>query len=100
MIKHIVIWTLKDSAGGRDKAANAQLLKEKLEALRNSISGMIKLEVGLDFSRTQSSGDVVLYAEFVSRRALDDYQVHPEHEAVKAFVLGIREERWIVDYEA
>ncbi|NTV29780.1 MAG: Dabb family protein [Candidatus Omnitrophica bacterium] len=99
MVKHVVIWTLKDFADGRNKAANAALLKEKLEAMRGCIPGLLNLEVGIDFSRTSASGDVVLYSEFASRQSLDAYQVHPKHEAVKAFVLGIREGRWIVDYE-
>ena len=34
MIKHIVAWRLKESALGNDKAANARLVREKLEALR------------------------------------------------------------------
>ena len=33
MIKHIVFWNLKDDALGNDKATNALLVKEKLEAL-------------------------------------------------------------------
>ncbi len=99
MIKHIVIWKLKGSAGGRDKAANARLLKEKLEALRGKVPGLLRLEVGIDLGQG-AYGDVVLYSEFASRQALDDYQVHPEHEAVKAFASGIREGRWMVDYEA
>jgi hypothetical protein len=100
VIKHIVIWKLKDTAEGQDKWSNARALKQKLEALNGQIPGVIKIEVGIDFSRTESSGDVVLYGEFKSRQALNTYQDHPEHEAVKAFVTGIREERRIVDYEA
>ena len=100
MIKHVVVWKLKAAAGGQDKWTNALALKQKLEALRGRISGMQRLEVGIDFSRTESSGDVMLYSEFIDRQALEAYQVHPEHEAVKAYVAGIRKERWVVDYEA
>ena len=99
MIKHIVLWRLKESAGGRDKAANARLIKEKLEALNGQIPGLIRLEVGLDFLAGESSSDVALYSEFASREALEGYQSHPEHKAVMPFVMDVRSERRTVDYE-
>jgi len=99
MIKHIVMWRLKDSAHGNDKATNARLIKQMLEALRGKIPGMLKIEVGIDYSATDQSADVVLYSEFESRAALDAYQVHPEHKAVMPFIGEARSERRLVDYE-
>ncbi|KPV41925.1 stress responsive protein [Thiohalorhabdus denitrificans] len=99
MVKHIVMWRLKDQAQGNSRSANAELVKEKLEALEGRIPGLLKVEVGLDFSATESSADVVLYTELESREALEAYQVHPEHEAVKAFIGEVTAERWVVDYE-
>ena len=99
MVKHIVAWRLRDSALGNDKAANARLLRDKLEALRGRIPGLLRLEVGLDFSATETSADVVLVAEFASREALAAYQIHPEHKAVGVFVREIVSERRFVDYE-
>ena len=100
MIRHIVAWRLKDSALGNDKAANARQMKEKLEALRGRIPGLLRLDVGLDFSATENSSDLVLVTEFDSRAALAAYQVHPEHKAVVAFVSQIVAERRLIDYEA
>ncbi|MBN1779734.1 Dabb family protein [bacterium] len=99
MVKHIVVWKLKDEAHGNTKQENAALIREKLEALNGRIPGLLKLEIGFDFSNTENSGDIVLYSEFISRDALEAYQSHPEHEAVKPFVLGARCERRLVDYE-
>ena len=99
MVKHIVLWRLKPEAHGRTAVENGRAIKDKLEALRGRIPGMLRLEVGLDFSRTDTSADVALYSEFESRAALDAYQVHPEHEAVKRFILEARSERRLVDYE-
>ncbi len=73
--------------------------QEKLEALRGRVPGMLLIEVGVDFSRTDSSSDVALYAEFESRAALDAYQAHPDHKAVMPFILEARSERRLVDYE-
>jgi len=99
VIKHIVMWRLKEEARGNTRSANAELVKEKLEALEGRIPGLLRIEAGLDFSRTDSSADVVLYSELESREALADYQVHPEHEAVKEFIGAVTAERWVVDYE-
>ena len=98
MVRHIVLWRLKESANGRGKAENAAEIKRLLEDLNGKIPGLLKLEVGYDFSRTAESSDIVLYSEFESRAALDAYQTHPLHEAVKPFVMAAREERRLVDY--
>ena len=99
MIKHIVIWRLKEEAHGISKIENARLLKEKLEALNGKIPGLIKLEVGFDFSHTDTSSDVALYSEFESKEALKAYQDHPLHKAVVLFLKEVRLEKRVVDYE-
>jgi heme-degrading monooxygenase HmoA len=99
MIKHIVLWRLKPEAHGRSAADNARAIKEKLEGLRGRIPGLLEIEVGLDFSRTDNSCDLALYSEFESRAALDAYQAHPEHKAAMPFILEARTERHLVDYE-
>ncbi|MCX7615729.1 MAG: Dabb family protein [Clostridiales bacterium] len=99
MVKHVVMWQLKESAHGNTKQKNAILIKEKLEALRGKIPGMLKIEVGTDFSQTETSADVILYSEFASKKDLDNYQQHPEHKAVMPFILEARLERKMVDYE-
>jgi hypothetical protein len=98
MVRHIVLWRLRDSANGRSKAENAAEVKRLLEGLNGKIPGLIKLEVGFDFSRTDESSDIVLYSEFETRAALDVYQTHPLHEAVKPFVMAARSERRLIDY--
>lgn len=100
MIKHIVVWKLKEQAAGNVKARNASLLKEKLEALNGNIDGLLLMEVGIDFSGTDRSGDIVAYSEFTSREALAAYMVHPLHQAVIPFVVEVVSERRVVDYEA
>ena len=49
---------------------------------------------------TENSSDLVLVTRFESRAALAAYQVHPEHQAVAAFVTQVAAERRLVDYEA
>lgn len=99
MIKHIVLWRLKDFAEGASKQENVQKVKAMLEDMRGIIPGMLKLEVGIDFERSESASDIVLYSEFESRKDLEAYQIHPAHQPVKKFLPLVRSERRVVDYE-
>jgi len=99
MIKHIVFWRLKDGAHGNPKEANARLIKEKLEALRGVIPGLLRIEVGIDFSKSAEAADLALYSEFATRADLETYQAHPAHQAVMPFIGEARSERRVVDYE-
>lgn len=98
MIKHIVMWKLKDEAEGSDKQTNAKIMKSKLEALRDLVPGMLALEVGLDLGLDKGAYDVVLYTEFEDENALNAYQAHPEHKAVYPFIGAVRDDRCAVDY--
>lgn len=98
MVKHIVMWKLKDSANGNSKEENAVKIKLMLEDLNGKIPSLIKLEVGIDFSNTENSSDIILYSEFKSKEDIEAYQIHPEHKKVKPFVLACRSERRLVDY--
>jgi len=99
MVKHIVMWRLKQEAHGNSAEHNARLIKQKLEALFGQIPGLLAIEVGLDFSRTDSSADVVLLSEFTDKAALEAYQCHPEHQALIPFIGGASSERRVVDYD-
>jgi Stress responsive A/B Barrel Domain. len=99
MIKHIVMWKLKEEAHGNDKPTNAQLIKEKLEGLSGKIEGLLKIEVGIDFLGGNNF-DVVLYSELTSEEALDAYQNHPLHQELLPFVRDAVVDRKAVDYKA
>jgi quinol monooxygenase YgiN len=93
------MWRLKDFAEGMNKFENAQKMKQMLEALNGIIPDLLRLEVGIDFSATEASGDLILYSEFPDRAALDAYQVHPEHQKCVQFGKLVVSERRLVDYE-
>ena len=99
MIKHIVFWRLNESAYGNDKQTNVKIFEEKLFTIQKKVKGLIKVEVGFDFSNEKDSSDVVLYSEFESKEALHQYQIHPDHEEIKKWLSEVRYERRVVDYE-
>lgn len=98
MIKHIVMWKLKDHAEGADRATNARKMKAQLEACAGIVPGILKLEVGLTEPGLEATYDVVLYSEFESKEALDAYQSHPQHAALKPFFGAVRDARQCMDY--
>ncbi|MGZ3181090.1 MAG: Dabb family protein [Telluria sp.] len=99
MIKHIVMWKLKESAEGADKATNAVRMKEQLDACADIVPGILTFEVALAQPGLEATYDVVLYSEFADKAALDAYQDHPRHVAVKPFIGAVREARQCMDYE-
>jgi hypothetical protein len=98
VIKHIVMWKLKDRAEGADKTANMAKMKALLEGCKGLVPGMAAFEVGLATPGLEATYDVVLHAEFGSVAALDAYQQHPQHVAIKPFIGAVRAERQCVDY--
>lgn len=98
MIKHIVMFSIKDGVEGRSKAESIAEAKRRVEAMNGKIPGLIKVEVGADYSATEASFDMVLYSEFESKEALEVYATHPEHTAVLPFLKSIFSERKLVDY--
>ncbi|MFQ5708852.1 MAG: Dabb family protein [bacterium] len=100
MVKHIVMWKLKEFADGASKQENARILRSRLESLQREIEEVKSLEVGVNFNPTEVAYDVVLVAEFEDKQALSRYQNHPEHQRLITELLDkIRLEKKVVDYE-
>lgn len=100
MIKHIVMWKLKDYAEGANKEENANIIKKRLENLKSIISEIKYMEIGINInSKDKTAYDAVLISEFDSEEALSLYKNHPEHLKVAEFVKNVREARTVVDYK-
>ncbi len=92
MVRHIVMWKLKNRADG-------SRLKEALEAMRGQVPGLMDIRVGLDFLHSDQSADMVLIADLENRAALDVYQQHPLHQAVIPMMRKATLSRTVVDFE-
>ncbi len=99
MVKHIVMWTLKDEAGGKSKSENVQEVKHCLEALSDQISTIRFLEVGVNINDGPNAFDLVLYSEFDDREDLAVYQDHPAHIRARDFIRTVRDMMHVVDFE-
>lgn len=92
MVKHIVLYTLKD---GIDKDEAVNLIASVLEPLVGKIPGLLHLEI----RRTFNGMDYALYSEFESREALAAYAVHPLHEEAKGHFFHLLGSRVAADYD-
>ena len=92
MVKHIVLYTLKE---GVDKEEAVKLIASCLEPLVGVIPGLLKMEI----RRAYQGMDYALYSEFESRNALSDYAVHPAHLAVKEHFWHLLDSRVAADYD-
>jgi hypothetical protein len=99
MVKHLVMWKLKENAEGGTKEQNAKKIKTELEALKKKVPQIKHLEVGVNFLPSDASYDLALYSEFANEKDLDVYLKHPDHLKIADFVGKVRESRVVVDYK-
>lgn len=92
MVKHIVLYTLKE---GLDKESTVKMIASCLEPLVGKIPGLLHLEV----RQAYNGMDYALYSEFESRQALSDYAVHPLHLEAKKHFFHLLDSRVAADYD-
>ena len=81
MVKHIILWTLKDTLSDEEKIAVKKGIKEGLEGLKGKIPGLLEIHVETE-GLASSNADLMLDSSFEDEAALKGYAVHPEHVAV------------------
>ncbi len=81
MVKHIILWTLKEEFSEEEKQQIKAGIKEGLEGLAGQIPGLMEIHVQTE-SLPSSNVDIMLDTTFESAEALQGYSVHPAHVAV------------------
>ena len=81
MVKHIILWTLKEELTSEEKAAVKAGIKSGLEGLAGRIPGLLEIKVHTE-GLPSSNVDLMLESSFADEAALKGYAVHPEHVAV------------------
>ena len=92
MVKHIVVYTLKE---GFDKDEAVALIASKLEPLVGKIPGLLKMEV----RRCFAGMDYALYSEFEKAEDVAAYRAHPLHQEAKSHFHHMLQTRVSADYE-
>jgi len=98
LIRHIVMFKMKESAEGAAREENVRRVKSGLEALPEKIEEIRLFELGKNIIDSAAAYDLVLVSEFDSPESLVSYQRHPEHQKVLELVQRVCEHRSVVDY--
>ena len=96
MVKHIIIWTLKEENNTPEIKST---MKIELENLLGKVPGLLEMKIEIT-PFGSSNGDVMLYSVFENADALKGYSIHPEHVRVAdTFVRPFTKTRASFDYE-
>lgn len=96
MVKHIILWTLKEEYNNDEVKAG---IKQGLEGLMGVIPGLTEIKVQTTCLES-SNADVMLYSVFESAEALKGYAVHPAHvEVADTKVRPFTATRACIDFE-
>ena len=94
MVKHIVMFKLQDK-----NKANIEKVVKALKSLEGNIDVLRSVEIGVDFTESERSYDIVLTTEFDNREGLKAYSPHPNHLPVAETIRSICSGSVVVDYE-
>ena len=98
MVKHIVLFKLKDEVPEAEKLVVMNKFKEAIEALPAVIPVIRKIEVGLN-TNPGETWHIALYSEFENLDDVKFYATHPLHVAAGKIIAEAKESRACVDYE-
>ena len=99
MVKHIILWQLKEELTADEKERIKAEIKAGLESLQGKIPGLIDIKVNTN-GLASSNADLMLDSLFEDEAALKGYAVHPEHVAVAdGKVRPYTKNRVCLDYE-
>lgn len=100
MVKHIILWQLKDELVGEKKLQVQKGIKESLESLKGKVPGLLDVKVQYE-CLSSSNADVMLDTSFTDESALKGYSVHPDHvAAADTYVRPYTKSRVCMDFEA
>ena len=81
MVKHLILWQLKEELSEEEKVTLKAEIKAGLEGLAGKIPGLVEIHVQSD-CLPSSNADLMLDSTFTDEAALKGYAVHPAHLAV------------------
>ncbi len=100
MVKHIILWTLKDSLTDEQKETVKADIKSNLEALVGKVPGLVALTVYTDGRLASSNCDLMLDATLLDEATLTGYATHPAHVKVAdTYVRPYTSARTCLDFE-
>ena len=81
MVRHVIVWTLKDEYSAEEKETIKKGIKEGLEGLKGQVPGLTDIKVNT-VGLPSANADLMLDSLFEDAEALKGYSTHPAHVAV------------------
>lgn len=81
MVRHVILWKLKEELSAKQVTEVKAGIKEGLEGLKDQIPGLVDIKVYTE-GLPSSNVDVMLDSTFEDEASLKGYAVHPKHVAV------------------
>ena len=99
MVKHVILWKLKEELSVEEKKTVKSGIKNGLEGLKGVVPGLVTIRV-ITEGLASSNADVMLDSSFTDEAALKGYAVHPAHvEVANTKVRPFAQIRLCMDYE-
>jgi len=99
MVKHVILWKLKDEYSGEQIKEIKADIKAGLEGLKGVVPGIVEIKVNID-PLESSNCDLMLDSMFTDVDALKGYAVHPAHvDVANNKVRPFTASRVCMDYE-
>ena len=99
MVRHVIVWSIKDEYSDSEKEEIKAGIKAGLEGLMGKIPGLLEIRVNTD-KLASSSGDAMLDSLFENEEALKNYTSNPLHvEVATTKVRPFMKIRSSFDYE-
>ena len=100
MLKHIVMFKVKEECNGKSKQELLAQGAKILDGFKGTIPTLLDFEYKLNMPGTPDVNfDIALFCEFNSIEEMDEYKNHPKHLEFRAFITEVREQRACIDYE-
>ena len=100
MLRHIVMWKVKEEALGKTKLELCTEICHLLQTLPPHITEIKQLSTAINHPLCPADNyDVVLDTVFNSVEDLQTYQVHPKHVEVAGFIKQVVFQRACIDVE-
>lgn len=99
MVKHIILWKIKDEYSENEKESIKKNIKLNLEGLKGKIPGLIEINVNICGLKS-SNVDLMLDSSFDDELSLNNYSVNPLHvDVADRYVRPYMSNRSCLDFE-
>lgn len=100
MIKHIVMFKLKENINGKTEYENAVEVKERFNKVIENVPSLRKAECVINSGEAPKDNyTIALICDFDDIEGLNAYQINPFHKEFGAFIAPLKESRACIDYE-